>query len=58
MEKIYDVSVTMLSVISSDDAPSGGDDRNESSYSGKLEVLDDKLLITYSERTEGGVMNT
>lgn len=57
MEKI-DIKVNMLSVINSDDAPAGGDDRSECTYDGKLETLEDRVLITYSERTEGGEMST
>ena len=57
MEKIYDVKIDMLSVINTDGSD-GDVDRSENTYNGKLEVLDGRLRLTYSERTEGGEMAT
>ena len=57
MENIYDVKINMLSVINTEGAD-GDADRSESTYDGRLEVLDGRLRLTYSERTEGGEMST
>jgi uncharacterized beta-barrel protein YwiB (DUF1934 family) len=57
MENIYDVKINMLSVINTE-GTDGDADRSESTYDGRLEVLDGRLRLTYSERTEGGEMST
>ena len=58
MEKTFDIKVNMLSVITGEGAPKGDEDRSECTYDGRLEILEDRLRITYSERTEGGEMTT
>ena len=56
MDKIYDVDINILSVISS--VGSSDEERAESDYKGTLTVAGDKLCLSYSERTEGGEMRT
>ncbi len=55
MEKIYNVKINMLSVISTDGGLSGDTERSESDHEGTLTVAEDgRLCLFYSERTEGG----
>ena len=54
MAAIYDVNINMLSVISTDGAPGGDEDRTEGDHEGRLTVSEDRLVLTYSESTEGG----
>ena len=56
MDKIYDVDINILSVIST--VGSSDEERAESDYKGTLTVAGDKLCLSYSERTEGGEMRT
>ncbi len=59
MEKIYDVKINILSVISTVGANPGDEDRSEGTYDGKLREYDGgKICLTYSERTEGGEVSS
>ena len=56
MDKTYDVDINILSVITTDG--SSDEERAESDYKGTLAVSGDKLCLSYSEKTDGGEMNT
>lgn len=53
------VKINMLSVINTEGAPSGGEDRSETDHEGILSISEEgKIRLTYSERTEGGELMT
>lgn len=54
MKKIYNVKINMLSVIGTDGGLSGDTERSETNHDGTLTVEDGRLCLSYSERTEGG----
>ena len=56
MDKTYDVDINILSVITTDG--SSDEERAESDYKGTLTVSDDRLCLSYSEKTEGVEMKT
>ena len=59
MEKIYNIKINMLSVISTDGGLSGDTERSESDHEGSLAVSDEgRVRLSYSERTEGGEVET
>ncbi len=61
MERLYDVDINMLSVISTTDgsgARDGDADRTETSYKGKLRMADGAVILTFKESTEGGDMRS
>ena len=57
MERIYDVNINMLSVISTTGegvAKEGDAERTEASYEGKLRQGAGSVILSYKESTEGG----
>ncbi|MBQ7374584.1 MAG: DUF1934 domain-containing protein [Clostridia bacterium] len=59
MERMYDVNINMLSVISTTDERGqrdGDADRTEASYKGRLRITEDGTVLSFRERTEGGDM--
>lgn len=57
MERVYDVNINMLSVISTigdGGVREGEADKTEASYKGRLSMSAEKVILTHREHTEGG----